>query len=88
MRCGEAHATSAARTPSAVSARSLIGFGLMHLAPGGPLAVYTLNPTITAQDIEKRDRFWNSAKDELGRLRVGAAVGVGEDFLDRARASA
>jgi len=32
---------------------SLIGFALMHLAPGGPLAVYTLNPTITAQDIER-----------------------------------
>ena len=25
----------------------------MHLAPGGPLAVYTLNPTVTAQDIER-----------------------------------
>lgn len=32
---------------------SLIAFGLMHLAPGGPLAVYTLNPTIQAQDIER-----------------------------------
>src|SRR6185369_12933489 len=32
---------------------SIIGFGLMHLAPGGPLAVYTLNPTVTAQDIER-----------------------------------
>ncbi len=32
---------------------SLIGFALMHLAPGGPLAVYTLNPTITAQDIDR-----------------------------------
>ncbi len=32
---------------------SIIGFALMHLAPGGPLAVYTLNPTITAQDIER-----------------------------------
>ena len=32
---------------------SVIGFGLMHLAPGGPLAVYTLNPTVTAQDIER-----------------------------------
>lgn len=32
---------------------SVIGFGLMHLAPGGPLAVYTLNPTIQAQDIER-----------------------------------
>ena len=32
---------------------SVIGFGLMHLAPGGPLAVYTMNPTVTAQDIER-----------------------------------
>lgn len=32
---------------------SVIGFAMMHLAPGGPLAVYTLNPTITAQDIER-----------------------------------
>lgn len=32
---------------------SIIGFAIMHLAPGGPLAVYTLNPTITAQDIER-----------------------------------
>ncbi len=32
---------------------SIIGFAMMHLAPGGPLAVYTLNPTITAQDIER-----------------------------------
>lgn len=40
---------------------------------------------ITAQDIEKRDRFLNSAKDEKGRLRVGAAIGVGEDCIERAR---
>lgn len=32
---------------------SIIAFSLMHLAPGGPLAVYTLNPTIQAQDIER-----------------------------------
>jgi peptide/nickel transport system permease protein len=32
---------------------SIIGFALMHLAPGGPMAVYTLNPTVTAQDIER-----------------------------------
>ncbi|RLB17979.1 MAG: diguanylate cyclase [Deltaproteobacteria bacterium] len=32
---------------------SIIGFAMMHLAPGGPLAVYTLNPTITAQDIAR-----------------------------------
>jgi peptide/nickel transport system permease protein len=32
---------------------SLIGFALMHLAPGGPLAVYTLNASISSQDIER-----------------------------------
>ena len=32
---------------------SIIAFSIMHLAPGGPLAVYTLNPSITAQDIDK-----------------------------------
>lgn len=32
---------------------SVIAFAIMHLAPGGPLSVYTLNPSITAQDIEK-----------------------------------
>jgi len=32
---------------------SIIGFALMHLAPGGPVAVYTLNPTVTAQDLDR-----------------------------------
>jgi peptide/nickel transport system permease protein len=32
---------------------SVIGFALMHLAPGGPMALYTLNPTVSAQDIER-----------------------------------
>jgi len=32
---------------------SLIAFAMMHLAPGGPLAVYTLNPSITIEDIER-----------------------------------
>lgn len=32
---------------------SVFGFLLMQLAPGGPLGMYTLNPTITAQDIER-----------------------------------
>ncbi|MGK0185639.1 MAG: IMP dehydrogenase [Verrucomicrobiales bacterium] len=40
---------------------------------------------ITAQDIQKRLQFQNSCKDAQGRLQVGAAVGVGEDFLDRAK---
>jgi peptide/nickel transport system permease protein len=37
---------------------SIIGFAMMHLAPGGPLAIYTLNPTITAQDIERIKRVF------------------------------
>ncbi len=27
---------------------SIVGYAAMHLAPGGPLAVYTLNPTVSA----------------------------------------
>lgn len=41
---------------------------------------------ITKQDIEKRQMYTNAAKDDQGRLRVGAAVGVGEDCVDRALA--
>ncbi len=45
-----------------------------------------LSGLITAQDIEKKDMFLNSAKDDQGRLRVGAAIGVGEDYYERAQA--
>ncbi len=38
---------------------------------------------ITVKDIQKRMDFPNAAKDARGRLRVGAAVGVGKDALDR-----
>ncbi|MCB1061983.1 MAG: IMP dehydrogenase [Verrucomicrobiae bacterium] len=41
---------------------------------------------ITSQDIEKRERYTNAAKDPNGRLRVGAAIGVGEDCFERAEA--
>ena len=41
---------------------------------------------ITETDIQKRDAFRNSTKDELGRLRCGAAVGPGPEFWDRAQA--
>jgi IMP dehydrogenase len=41
---------------------------------------------ITVKDIEKAERFPSSTKDEKGRLRVAAAVGVGADGLERARA--
>jgi IMP dehydrogenase len=45
-----------------------------------------LRGLITIKDIEKLRRYPKSAKDDLGRLRVGAAVGVGEDGLLRAQA--
>ncbi|HTY18926.1 MAG TPA: IMP dehydrogenase [Myxococcota bacterium] len=46
----------------------------------------TLCGLITIKDIEKNERFPNAAKDDLGRLRCGAAVGVGPDRLERAQA--
>jgi len=47
---------------------------------------FHLKGLITYKDILKRIQYPSSAKDGLGRLRVGAAIGVGEDALDRARA--
>ncbi len=41
---------------------------------------------ITGSDIEKRLTFTSAAKDPDGRLRCGAAVGVGPEFLERAHA--
>ncbi|MCW5772033.1 MAG: IMP dehydrogenase [Rhodospirillaceae bacterium] len=41
---------------------------------------------ITVKDIEKAERHPHAAKDEQGRLRVGAATGVGEDGVKRAEA--
>jgi len=41
---------------------------------------------ITVKDIEKAQKFPNACKDELGRLRVAAATGVGPDGLGRAEA--
>lgn len=38
-----------------------------------------LKGLITVTDIEKREKYPNSCKDDLGRLRVGAAVGVSFD---------
>ena len=41
---------------------------------------------ITIKDITKRDDFPHATQDERGRLRVGAAVGVGPDVMDRCEA--
>lgn len=38
---------------------------------------------ITKQDVTKRNTFTHAAKDSNGQLRVGAAVGVGDDCADR-----
>ncbi len=41
---------------------------------------------ITVKDIQKRVEFPQATKDAQGRLRVGAAVGVGPDAVERAQA--
>ncbi len=47
---------------------------------------YHLKGLITYKDILKRIQYPNAAKDEFGRLRVGAALGVAQETLERARA--
>ena len=46
---------------------------------------YNLKGLITVKDIQKRLKYPNAAKDEQGRLRVGAAIGATGDFLERAQ---
>jgi len=45
-----------------------------------------LQGLITVKDIKKTINYPNACKDDLGRLRVGAAVGVSADLMDRAKA--
>ncbi len=45
-----------------------------------------LKGLLTFKDIQKKKRHPHSCKDGLGRLRVGAAVGVTPDTLDRVQA--
>jgi IMP dehydrogenase len=44
---------------------------------------FELKGLITVKDIEKKIQYPNACKDERGRLRVGAAVGVGDDWEER-----
>ncbi len=46
---------------------------------------YNLKGLITVKDIQKKLKYPNAAKDEHGRLRVGAAVGSSGDFVERAQ---
>lgn len=45
-----------------------------------------LTGLVTIKDIKKRKEYPNACKDDFGRLRVGAAIGVGQ--FDRAKALA
>ena len=45
-----------------------------------------LRGLITVKDIQKKIQYPQATKDEQGRLRVGAAVGVGPDAVERAQA--
>ena len=44
----------------------------------------SLTGLITVKDIQKASQFPSACKDDLGRLRVGAAVGASGDYLERA----
>ncbi|MGZ4825432.1 MAG: IMP dehydrogenase [Terriglobales bacterium] len=46
---------------------------------------YTLKGLITVKDIQKKLKYPNAAKDQHGRLRVGAAIGATGDYLERAQ---
>ncbi|MBN2135736.1 MAG: IMP dehydrogenase [Acidobacteria bacterium] len=45
---------------------------------------FILHGLITFKDINKKLKYPNSAKDEHGRLRVGAAIGTSPDSIERA----
>lgn len=47
---------------------------------------YMLKGLITVKDIQKKKMYPNACKDDHGRLRVGAGLGVTKDALDRAAA--
>ncbi len=47
---------------------------------------FKLKGLITVKDIQKAIKYPNASKDSLGRLRVGAAVGVAKDTVERAEA--
>ncbi|RDH84768.1 MAG: IMP dehydrogenase [endosymbiont of Galathealinum brachiosum] len=49
---------------------------------------FQLRGMITVRDMQKSDDFPMASKDDLGRLRVGAAVGTGADTEDRVTALA
>jgi IMP dehydrogenase len=47
---------------------------------------FRLKGLITVKDIQKAIKYPNACKDDLGRLRCGAAIGVSRDSIERAQA--
>ncbi len=47
---------------------------------------YKLKGLITVKDIQKKIKFPTACKDDMGRLRTGAALGVGPGLLERVKA--
>jgi IMP dehydrogenase len=46
---------------------------------------FQLKGLITVKDIQKATKYPHASKDKLGRLRCAAAIGVGEESIERAR---
>lgn len=44
-----------------------------------------INGMVTAKDITISSSYTSSARDKQGRLRVGGAIGIGQDSMDRAK---
>lgn len=63
---------------------------ILHTAKVEKLLVvdkdFNLRGLITVKDIQKAINYPNACKDALGRLRVGAAVGIARDTVERATA--
>ena len=63
---------------------------ILHTAKVEKLLVvdkdFRLKGLITVKDIQKAIKYPNACKDALGRLRVGAAVGIARDTMERATA--
>ncbi|MCW2642973.1 MAG: inosine-5-monophosphate dehydrogenase [Dactylosporangium sp.] len=74
--------------PVGVAKETALGLLRAHKVEKLPLVddAGKLRGLITVKDFAKSEQFPHATKDDAGRLRVAAAVGVGEDSYKRARA--
>jgi len=74
--------------PVGVSKEDALGLLRQHKVEKLPIVdgAGKLRGLITVKDFTKSEQYPNATKDSAGRLRVAAAVGVGEDAYKRARA--